>query len=226
MKNNLLPLMFLIIIFTSCEDIEIGNNGNDNRIDCDGFSYDFDFWEKINVLDSLKFISNDNEEINFIRFGSHITEPYTASATPGILNGGYGCDYASAMFNYACDELGIIDLRIHFLEIDTIGQTTDKRIEFTITHKESVGYRSYVHLEIEPGLIPSDSFESTQTIYDSLSINNNIYHDCIQIEKDTTGDLFNDFYLNFPIWKLVISRGKGIVYFADLNGKEYFLRKQ
>ena len=80
MKSNLLHLMFLIIIFTGCEDIEIGNNSNDDRIDCDGFTYDFDFWKKINEQDSIKFISNDNDEINFIRFDSHITEPYTASA--------------------------------------------------------------------------------------------------------------------------------------------------
>jgi hypothetical protein len=225
MKSNLLHLMFLIIIFTGCEDIEIGNNSNDDRIDCDGFTYDFDFWKKINEQDSIKFISNDNDEINFIRFDSHITEPYTASANPPILNGGYGCHPTSARFNYTCDELGIIDLMIRFFEIDTNGQTTDKRISFTLASKESIGYLSYTHVEIEPGLIPSDSFESTQTVYDSLSINNSIYHDCIQIEKDTTGDFINNF-LNFPIWKLVVSRGKGIVYLADLNGKEYFLRKQ
>ncbi|MEZ4909597.1 MAG: hypothetical protein R2774_01920 [Saprospiraceae bacterium] len=209
--------IFLIII------LGIGCDNYHSR-ECDAFYYDYNNWQPIDDDNSIKFTSSNNEEITFELEETNLSESYTE----GYI-GGNCCDNEPE--TVVCNMRGIflyysqsleLDLRIEFWQREIFEQPIEEQtIFYEIAFKEDNDsiFTPLHGFQIEPSF---DLLNNNQTTFDSIVLNNQTYFDVIQSEIDTNAVQLNE---RFSFWRLMASRGKGIIYFADKNGKEYFLKE-
>ena len=216
MKNKSLCILLLAFSIIGCD--------NYHYRDCTSLYYDYNNWQPIDENDTIKFVSTNSEEISFVLEEANLSEPYTE----GYI-GGDCCDNdpedvicnMRGVFDYHSEELGV-DLRIEFWQREVFEQPIDEQTVFYEAYfKDAIDtvYTPLHGFKIEPDF---SLLNSNQTTFDSIVLNNRTYYDIIQSEIDTTSVQLND---KFSFWKLIASRGKGIIYLADKSGKEYFLEE-
>ncbi|KAA3633983.1 MAG: hypothetical protein DWQ02_12190 [Bacteroidetes bacterium] len=214
MKTRNLFFSLLIFINFGCD--------NYHYRDCETFYYDYNQWQPIEDQDSMRFSKNGNEVITFVLDSIILSEPYEE----GYI-GGNCCENEpetvicrmTGTFLFHCQDLGI-DLMFDYKQIEIYEQPIEEQtIEIWYYFKlESDAIHSFLHrFTIEPEYAPVNSQE---IIYDSITLNDIVYYDVIESQIDTnTLNVETD----ISFWKLMASRGKGLIYLADQNGNEYHI---
>ncbi len=192
--------------------------------ECSAFYYDYNSWQTIGETDTIRFVAEDDEVLTFILEEQNFSE----AGSQGYL-GGNCCKNEpetvicrmTGNFFYHCPELGI-DWNQSFVQKESFEQASEDQeaeIILRIKAREEVEYLPIHSFQIAANLLAQ---HTNQTVFDSLTINNQMYAEVIQIKVDsrtTTSDLELTFI------ELTASRGKGIVKLVDRNGKAYFLQE-
>ena len=192
--------------------------------ECTGFYYDYNNWQSISENDTIKFISSNNEAVSFILQETALSEPYTE----GYIGGNccknepetVTCDM-TGVFIYNSEELKL-DFRIEFWQREAFEQPIEEQkvfYEIAFKNETDTEFTPLHSFQIEPDY---NLLNNNQTTFDSITLNNQSYYNVLQSEIDTNLIQLND---GFSFWKIMASRGKGIVYLIDKKGNEYYLKE-
>jgi len=216
MKTNLFRILLLSFLIISCDAYHSRN--------CDAFYYEYNNWQKINDQDTISFISNSNEEISFQLVEKYLSEPVEQGRRGGTCCDNDPsfiiCDMFGSFF-YSSDDLGI-DMSLYFNQFEMFEQPIeDQTITFEVAFKDQsdTTFTNLHNLQIEPDY---NFMSPRHSVHDSIIINNETYFDVIQSEFDTSRNVVDD---KIYFWKILASRGKGIVYLERKDGEKYFLKE-
>lgn len=127
----------------------------------------------------------------------------------------------TGVFIYNSEELEL-DFRIEFWQIETFEQPIEEQkvfYEIAFKNETDTEFAPLHNFQIEPDY---DLLNNNQTTSDSITLNNQSYYNVLQSEIDTNLIQLSD---SFSFWKVIASRGKGIVYLTDKKGNEYYLKE-
>ncbi len=208
MRNFLLLLLVLALLFAACDTTQTR--------DCAAFYYNHNQWQNIGVQDSIQF-SSEEELYTFVLTSQEFSVPHEEESTGGSLTGASDPDLVLcnmyADFLYTCSDLGV-DMRIHFDQLEEYEQPIEQQSIFVEYSFKATGEEQYPvkhNLLIEP--VADLQYDYIETLVREGRTYTNVFESVVPV-PDTGEPSYR---------KIGVSRGAGLLYFFDRDGKEYFL---